>query len=162
MKMLPYQMTDLPSVSSLVLQFPNSHGFASALVTNYKVRTRQVSDNGLRRLVMSSWLFIFMHICQRLIALIPRPQVIPQMRKLAKERGIADPVVIATCRKDEEMCTIYVPLAKTKNFLLGRPDSETYKTTLPDTPTLFSYRNFKQSIRKLVPFARDFVDKYMP
>ena len=38
MEMIPYQMTKLPSVPSLVIQFPNSHGFGSALVTNYKVR----------------------------------------------------------------------------------------------------------------------------
>jgi hypothetical protein len=37
MNLLPYQLADLPSVKALVLQFPNSHGFASALVTNYKV-----------------------------------------------------------------------------------------------------------------------------
>lgn len=38
MQMLPYQMASLPSVDSLILQFPHSHGFASALVLNYKVR----------------------------------------------------------------------------------------------------------------------------
>ena len=43
MGMLPYQLTKLPSVPSLVLQFPNSHGFASALVTNYKVRHDKTS-----------------------------------------------------------------------------------------------------------------------
>jgi len=39
MNMLPYHTTHLPSVDSLVLQFPHSHGFGSALVTSYKVRT---------------------------------------------------------------------------------------------------------------------------
>jgi hypothetical protein len=84
------------------------------------------------------------------------------MRKLAKEKGVTDPVVIATCRKAEEMCTVYVPMAKTKRFLLGNPDSDTYKLSLPPTPGMFSYRNFKQSIRKLLPFAREYVDKYIP
>lgn len=34
---LPYELGDLPSVDSLVLQFPHTHGFVSALVLSYKV-----------------------------------------------------------------------------------------------------------------------------
>ena len=37
-KQLPFQKTDFPSVNSLVLQFPNTHGFVSALTLSYKVR----------------------------------------------------------------------------------------------------------------------------
>ena len=84
------------------------------------------------------------------------------MKKLAKEKGVNSPVVISTCRKAEEMCTMYVPMAKTKSFLLGHADSDTYKLSLPPTPAMFSYRNFKQSIRKLLPFAREYVDRYLP
>jgi hypothetical protein len=40
MKMLPYEVADFPSVDSLVVQFPHTHGFVSALVMSYKVRTR--------------------------------------------------------------------------------------------------------------------------
>lgn len=38
MEMYPYELVDLPSVDSLVAQFPNTHGFVSALVMSYKVR----------------------------------------------------------------------------------------------------------------------------
>lgn len=84
------------------------------------------------------------------------------MRKLAKEKGTTNPVVISTCRKKEDMCTIYAPLAKADTFQLGQVDSDTYKKTLPDTPSPLSYRGFKQSIRKLAPFTRPFIDKYLP
>lgn len=36
-EMTPYEYVDLPSVDSLVLQFPNTHGFVSSLVQSYKV-----------------------------------------------------------------------------------------------------------------------------
>ena len=39
MDILPYEVADLPSVDSLVVQFPHTHGFVSALVMSYKVRT---------------------------------------------------------------------------------------------------------------------------
>lgn len=39
MDLLPYEVTDLPSVDSLVVQFPHTHGFVSALTMSYKVRT---------------------------------------------------------------------------------------------------------------------------
>lgn len=35
--MYPYELVDLPSVDSLVVQFPHTHGFVSALVQSYKV-----------------------------------------------------------------------------------------------------------------------------
>ena len=37
-KRLPYEQTNLPSVDSLVLQFPFTNGFVSALILSYKVR----------------------------------------------------------------------------------------------------------------------------
>ncbi len=37
-QMLPYEVTTLPAVDALILQFPNTHGFVSALVVSYKVR----------------------------------------------------------------------------------------------------------------------------
>eukprot|EP00934_Nitzschia_sp_Nitz4_P008267 Nitzschia sp. Nitz4//scaffold99_size76975//25144//26087//NITZ4_005571-RA/size76975-snap-gene-0.5-mRNA-1//-1//CDS//3329560835//8257//frame0 len=37
LEMLPYEVTDLPSVDSLVLQFPHTHGFISSLVFSFKV-----------------------------------------------------------------------------------------------------------------------------
>ncbi len=37
-ELLPYELIDLPSVDSLVVQFPHTHGFVSALVMSYKVR----------------------------------------------------------------------------------------------------------------------------
>lgn len=36
--MLPYELADVPSVDALVVQFPHTHGFVSALVMSYKVR----------------------------------------------------------------------------------------------------------------------------
>jgi len=42
LEMSPYELTDLPSVDSLVAQFPNNNGFVSALVMSYKVCTISV------------------------------------------------------------------------------------------------------------------------
>lgn len=52
------------------------------------------------------------------------------MRQLAKQKGVAVPVVLTTCSKGEQMCTHYAPLVKGEKFLLGRPDSETYNEAL--------------------------------
>ena len=37
-QMLPYEVATLPAVDALVVQFPHTHGFVSALVMSYKVR----------------------------------------------------------------------------------------------------------------------------
>jgi hypothetical protein len=34
---LPYELTDLPSVDALVLQYPNTHGFVASLMLSYHV-----------------------------------------------------------------------------------------------------------------------------
>jgi len=82
------------------------------------------------------------------------------MRKEAKKRGVTHPVVISTCSKAEQMCTIYVPLEKTDAFLLGKPASDTYQKMLPEYDPLFSYKNFKQTIRRMA--GKEFVENYFP
>lgn len=80
------------------------------------------------------------------------------MRKLAKEKGADDAVVLATCRKFEEMCTLYAPLVQTKDFLLGQLDPETYKAGLP-ADALVSWDGTKQGMKKFFPFLKDYIDK---
>lgn len=83
------------------------------------------------------------------------------MRRMAIEKGGPGiyPAVISTCRKDEEMCTLYAPLVQTKDFFLGLPDSQTYQKDLPAEQFIFSYGNLKGGIYKLAPeWARKYVD----
>lgn len=80
------------------------------------------------------------------------------MKKLAKEKGADNAVVIATCSKSEEMCTIYAPLVSTKDFLLGQTDPETYKASVPED-ALISYKGLKQGARKIAPFLKEYIDK---
>lgn len=81
------------------------------------------------------------------------------MRKLAVEKGEEGtvPIVITTCRKDEEMCTVYAPLVHSKDFLLGQQDTETYLGGLPKEHFL-DWEGFKQGGRKVMPFARKYID----
>jgi hypothetical protein len=72
-------------------------------------------------------------------ALLNISQVIPKMRKLAKQKGQSNPVVISTCSKEEQMCTHYAPLVKGKKFLLGRPDTETFNEVLGEEELLDWY-----------------------
>ena len=80
------------------------------------------------------------------------------MKKLAKEKGAKDPIVIATCDTVEEMCTLYSPLVQTKDFLFGQADPETYKAAVPQD-VLLSWQGLKQGARKLAPFLKDYIDK---
>lgn len=52
MDLLPYEVADLPSVDSLVAQFPHTHGFVSALVMSYKVRTTTFLINNTMLMVV--------------------------------------------------------------------------------------------------------------
>jgi hypothetical protein len=83
------------------------------------------------------------------------------MRRLAIEKGGAgtNPIVISTCRKEEQMCTLYAPLVQTKNFLMGRLDSESYKKGLPEEAFFISYGAVKQGLFKITPaWAREYVE----
>ena len=85
------------------------------------------------------------------------------MRKLVIEKGGAGThaIVISTCRKAEEMCTLYAPLVQTNDFFMGRPDSETYKETLPVKEFTFGYKSVKGGLYKLSPvwFREQYLDK---
>jgi len=116
---LTYNHVDFPAVDSLVLQFPHTHGFVSALTLSYKV--------------------------------------IPAMRKHAKAQGVADPVVLTTCNKEQEMCTHYVPLVKTEIFLLGLPTSAEHNAALGKEHFL-DWEGFKEGGRRVLPFFKDFID----
>jgi hypothetical protein len=88
------------------------------------------------------------------------------MRKMVVEKGGAGTkaIVISTCRKGEEMCTLYAPLVQTKDFFMGRPDSETYKKTLPDEKFTFGYGAVKGGLYKLSPVwvREQYLDKLLP
>lgn len=78
---------------------------------------------------------------------------------MAKEKGAEVPIVISTCRKDEQMCTIYAPLVQTQDFLLGLPDSETYLSGLPEEHFFLSYAAFKGGLYKVSPtWLREYVE----
>lgn len=113
-----YESASLPSVNCGVAHFPNTNGFVSALILQYKV--------------------------------------IPALRRYAAENSVdknvggSGPIVISSCSISQGMCTHYVPLIKSKQFHLGRPNSTTFFESHPAEPW-FDWEGMKSSIRKYVP-----------
>jgi len=118
---IPYEMVDLPSVDALVLQYPFTNGFVSALMFSYRV--------------------------------------VPALRKMAMENAEEgySPVVISNCSVKQEMCTHYVPLVKSEDFLMGRPGTDALLASMP-TEHFLDWEGFKQGGRKVFPFAKDYID----
>ena len=89
----------------------------------------------------------------------PSHQIIPALQKLSIEKGGFDtnPIVISTCRQDEEMCTFYVPLAQTDAFMMGLQDTASYSKSLPNDDVI-SWESLKQGARRLLPSARKYID----
>merc|ERR1712151_801598 len=61
-------------------------------------------------------------------ALLHSYRIYPKLRQHAMEIMKTDvvPSVITTCSTQEKMCTHYVPVKETEQFLLGRIDSKSY------------------------------------
>lgn len=154
-----YEMVDLPSVDSLVLQFPFTDGFISALIFSYKVRMVASVDEGAfytcslyeGRIIVSYSIF---H------STIHSKQVLPVLRTMAKEQGVEGnvPVVISHCSKEQEMCTHFVPLVQGKDFLIGRPTTEEHIVALGPQSMFPSWEDMKVGARKVFPYFRRYID----
>mmetsp|Transcript_50216 Transcript_50216/g.151157 ORF Transcript_50216/g.151157 Transcript_50216/m.151157 type:complete len:111 (-) Transcript_50216:507-839(-) len=60
------------------------------------------------------------------------PQVFPALIKFARAHGAEGPSVVmsTTCSIDQQICTHFAMLDKTKQFFLGRSSSDVYLTEL--------------------------------
>ena len=84
------------------------------------------------------------------------------MRKMVLEKGGegTNPVVIATCRNGEEMCTLYAPLVQTKDFMMGQVNSETYRQGLSSESFIVNYKSLKQRLYQFSPsLVRGYIEK---
>ena len=61
-------------------------------------------------------------------ALLHNYKVFPALYKYAKNNLPGDHklIVTITCNRERQMCTHYIPMIKSKNFLLGNPDTHEY------------------------------------
>eukprot|EP00559_Dactyliosolen_fragilissimus_P008398 CAMPEP_0184863866 /NCGR_PEP_ID=MMETSP0580-20130426/12904_1 /TAXON_ID=1118495 /ORGANISM="Dactyliosolen fragilissimus" /LENGTH=279 /DNA_ID=CAMNT_0027362443 /DNA_START=196 /DNA_END=1035 /DNA_ORIENTATION=+ len=85
-------------------------------------------------------------------ALIHNYKVFPALVKYAQDKQVQRPIVITTtCSAVKKMCTYYVPMVKGDQFLLGRPDTDTYISTLStDSDFDFDLPAMFRGLRKLI------------
>lgn len=59
-------------------------------------------------------------------ALLQSYKILPKLREYAKNHGEAgkNPIVIATCSTEQNMCTYYMPLSKRDKFYMGKTTME--------------------------------------
>lgn len=70
-------------------------------------------------------------------ALVQNMKVLPTLTKFAKERNNGKSIVISsTCSPKQQMCTYFLPHARTEEFFQGRPDTATYEKSFPPKKTL--------------------------
>ena len=83
------------------------------------------------------------------------------MRKLAAEKGETIPVVISQCSEGEKVCTHYVPLVNSKEFLIGLPPTEEYIEKISvaaKNDSFFIVEAFKGGLRVIFPFLKPYID----
>lgn len=83
-------------------------------------------------------------------------KVIPELRKLAVEKGAKDPVVISQCSVAEKECIHYVPLSKGVAFHDGRPVAQQH---LDANPEVFDPIGIiKNGLRVVFPFLKPYIE----
>jgi hypothetical protein len=152
-----YQYVDLPSVDSLVVEFPCTYGFVSSLIFSYKVCSCANHTCETRSPLHNKSLTLTYAISLTYV----REQVLPKMRKMVVEMGGgADivPLVISHCNRRKQWCTHYAPLVQTKDFLIGQPTTDEYLAAL-GPESFLDWEHLKGGVRKFTPnFLKGFID----
>lgn len=86
-------------------------------------------------------------------------KIIPEMRKLAAERGEPGnvPVVISQCSVRGKECTHYIPLSKGSVFHAGLPSTEEYQNGI-NSDTFDLVQKLKAGLRVVFPFLKTYIE----
>lgn len=62
-------------------------------------------------------------------------------------------VIVSSCNAAKKLCHHYVPMTKTNDFLLGRPESAVYAKSLTDTP-LIDMKPFMKGLKRVLGVSK--------
>lgn len=88
-------------------------------------------------------------------ALLNEYKVFPALVEYAKSNNMKESkiVITSTCNAAKKLCYHYMPMAKANDFLLGRPDSESYAQNLIEPP-IIDMKPFMRGLKKVLGLSK--------